>query len=154
MAHRLESARCARIAQEMGLDIVDVRKVILSFFGEIRRTAALLPFDDERRIYGKDMFDEYEVVFNIPYIGRIGTVYSRYLKWRENEAKASEQELKSKYRQAISSEEYDDMARTALAGGNVILPKRQRSSELYNRIWLVRKDGKKMARQVIPKTKK
>lgn len=152
--HKDEILKCERIAQVMGLNSTDVLKAVRSFFGDIRRKAAALPYNDERRIYVKDVFEEQAFVVNIPYIGRIGPVYSRYLKWRENEARTSGQQLRDLVIEEYTAEQMDDLAKKILAGGNVILPKKNKNSELYNRIWIVSKHGKKMARQVLPKKQK
>lgn len=44
----------------------------------------------------------------------------------------------------------ETMAAEALAGRHVSFCKRKKT-ELYNQVWMVGKDGKTLARQVIPK---
>ena len=139
------------IATRLGLDEIDVRKIIRSYFSSIRDYAVRLPFDDRRRIFAKDKFEEFCSVFNLPYIGRIGPVYSRYLKWRRNEAEELSQGARSSYRCRMTQSEIETMAAAILADETPFIPKPRKKSELYDSIWIVRKDGKKLAKQVIKK---
>jgi len=104
------------VADELGLDISAVRLAVSSFFGEIVSGSRALPFNNERKIYTKEKFAEYERAWNIPYIGRIGPVYSRYLKWRGNESKNLIQESRSKYRSRITQDDIEDIAEAILSG--------------------------------------
>ena len=131
-----------------------MHKAVNSFFGSIAKYAASLPFNDERRIYGYDAFEEFVEVVNIPHVGRFGPVYSRYLKWRCNEAKALDQVPRSAYRKRISQDEIENMADEILSGRTPSPLKKKKPTELYNRVWMIGTDGKRMARQVIPKKKR
>lgn len=139
------------VAKELGFEPSDVRRVVHSFFDSITSSARSLPFDDRRKIFSKDAFDSFAFVVQIPRIGRLGPVYSRYLKWRANEAKLTEQVHRSRYRKQYSQNDIENMAAEALLGKAPVLPEKQKGSELYNRVWLVGADGKRLARQVIKK---
>ena len=150
--NRIEDANCLAIAQELDIPVGEVKKVVSSFFGEIVSEARSLPFNNRTRIYTKDKFDELVRVWNIPSIGRIGPAYSRYLKWRGNESKKSEQRLRSDYRSRLTQDDIENIAEEILSGKTPSFNKK-RGNEMYNRVWLVGQDGKKLARQVIPKNK-
>ena len=150
--NRLEEAELKLLSEESGVPVSEVRRVIHSFFDEIIQESRTFPFDSERKIFTKEKFKDYEKVWNIPYIGRIGPVYSRYLKWRGNEAKNNGQLLRSNCRAVISQDEIEHIAEEILSGRAPFLVKKK-NSDLYDRVWLVGKTGKKSARQVLPKTK-
>lgn len=139
------------VAQELNLPVSEVRRAVHSFFGIIIRESRSLPFDNQRKIFTKEKFAEFEGVTNIPCIGRIGPVYSRYLKWRGNEAKNTVQAFRSDYRRAITQDEIEHMAEEILSGKAPSPVTKRKNSDLFNRVWVVGKDGKKSARQVIPK---
>lgn len=143
-----------RIASELGLEVEDVASIVDSFFAIIAGEARSLPFNNHRKIFTKDKFSDYAVVRNIPYIGRLGPAYSRYLKWRGNEARDLSQVPRSSYRSRFSQDEVENIAAEILSGGTPSPLKKKRNSELYERVWLVGQDGKKSARQVIPKDNK
>ena len=143
-----------RIAAELGLSQEDVRIMVESFFAIIAGEARDLPFNNHRKIFTKDKFSEYAVVRNIPYIGRLGPAYSRYLKWRGNESRDLSQVPRSSYRSRLSQNEVENMAAEILSGGAPSPIRKKRNSEFYDRVWLVGQDGKKSARQVIPKDNK
>lgn len=149
--NRTDEVEFRRIADSLGVPVTEVRKAVHSFFGALVSDARRLPFDDARRIYTREKFFEYEFVCNIPCIGRIGPVYSRYLKWRGNEAKSSEQTTRRKCRAEVSQSEIEAMAEEILSGTTPSFKRKTRGSEMFDRIWLVGKDGKRSARQVIPK---
>lgn len=154
MRNRTDEAEFRRIASELGIDSEDVASIVNSFFAVILGEARELPFDNHRKIFTKDKFSEYAVVRNIPYIGRLGPAYSRYLKWRGNESRDLSQVPRSSYRSRLSQNEVENMAAEILSGGTPSPIKKKRTSEFYDRVWLVGQDGKKSARQVIPKKKK
>lgn len=139
-----------KVAIGNNVSVSEVRRAVGSFFSAIVQEADRLPFDNDRKIYRADKFAELVKVHNIPYIGRIGPVYSRYLKWRANEAKALPSARRSDYRKGLTRGEIEDIAETILSGGTPVIEKKK-NSELFNRIWMVGKDGKVSARQVIPK---
>ena len=148
--NRLESAEYRRIANELGVPVTEVRRAVQSFFGIIVKEARSLPLDNERKIFTKDKFKEYECVHNIPSVGRLGPIYSRYLKWRSNEAKVIGQENRSAYRSRRTQDDIEHMAEEILSGRTPSITKRK-NSEMFERVWLVGQDGKRSARQVIPK---
>ena len=122
-----------------------------SFFGIIVREARNLPFDDSTRIYTRERFDDLAKVRNIPSIGRIGPVYSRYLKWRGNEAKNQIQVNRSDCRARIPQSEIEAIAVEAMSGITphpVVKPK---LTESYKRIWMIGRVGKHLASQTIKK---
>ena len=135
----------------MGLPSGEVIKAVTSFFGAIAGYARRLPFDNYRRIYSHDLFGEYVTVWNIPSLGRIGPIYSRYLKWRANEAGKLEQVNRGSFRKGISQDEIETMAAEILSGRTPSPIRKKKGNEMYNRVWLVGKEGKRQARQVIPK---
>lgn len=148
--NRIEDANCLSIAKELNIPVGEVKKAISSFFGDIVREARSLPFSNATRIYTREKFDELARVWNIPSIGRIGPAYSRYLKWRGNESKKIEQKQRSDYRSRLTQDDIEAIAGDVLSGKTPSFEKRK-GNEMYNRVWLVGQDGKKLARQVIPK---
>lgn len=151
--NRLDEEDVESIAEELSVPVTEVRRAIHSFFGIINDAARSLPFDDRRKIFSREKFEEYSAVWNIPSIGRIGPVYSRYLKWRGNEAKRISQDYRSNYRKRITQDDIEHMAGDILSGKTPSPVIKKKGSELYERIWLVGKNKKKLARQVIPKEK-
>jgi len=151
--NRIDEAEFRRIADELGLEPSDVKGAVHSFFETIFRDAKSLPFDNFRKIYSKDKFASFSRVRCIPSIGRIGPVYSRYLKWRANESPNIKQVPRSTYRAGLTQDEVEYIADVALSGGTPSF-ERKKNYDLYQRVWLVGKEGKKLARQVIPKKSK
>ena len=141
------------IAEALNLPLTEVRRAVRSFFGAILKDAAALPYNDERRIYSHELFEEQGTTWNIPSLGRIGPLYSRYLKWRINEAKDSDQVNRRAYRERLTQDEIETIADDIFSGRTPTFPKKKKQSELYDRIWMVGKDGKRTARQAIPKKK-
>ena len=150
--NRIYDEHCRFIAEELCLPVSEVRKAVLSFFDEIVRESKTFPFNSPTRIYTKQKFNELAKVWNIPSIGRIGPVYSRYLKWRGNESKKIETKKRSIYRSGLTQDEVEYIAGEILAGRTPSFTKK-RGNEMYNRVWIVGTDGKRLARQVIPKEK-
>lgn len=151
--NKFDEQEFRRIADAYGLSTVEVRRAVYSFFDVIANEASKLPFDNPHRIYLKDKFDEYVVVRNIPYIGRIGPIYSRYLKWRGNEAKNLNLVSRSRYSNRLTDDDLDYIAGEILAGRKAPKIEKRKGNDMYNRIWLIGKRGKKLAYQVIPKEK-
>ena len=149
--NKIEDADFACIARELGVPVSEVRRAVYSFFGIIVREARNLPFDDSTRIYTRERFDDFVRVRNIPSIGRIGPVYSRYLKWRGNEAKNQTQVNRSDCRVRVSQSEIEDMAVEALSGRTPSPVVKSKLSESYKRIWMIGRVGKRLARQAIRK---
>lgn len=155
MARNLVDEREYRkISEELGVPVDSVRVAVKSFFDTIVSDSRSLPFDNSRKIFTREKFSEYAVIRNIPYLGRIGPVYSRYLKWRANVARDLTQVPRSSYRSRLSQSEVENMAAEILSGRTPSPVKKKKNSELYERVWLVGQDWKKSARQVIPKENK
>lgn len=151
--NKIEEAGFLRLSEEFGIPVSEVARAVKSFFDVIASDAQSLPFDNRKKIYSKPVFEELVKVRNIPYIGRLGPVYSRYLKWRENESKLLPQKPRSGYRKRMTQDDIENIADAVLSGNPVPEIRKRKGSELYERVWLVRQDGKKSARQVIPKEK-
>lgn len=151
MRNRIEEEICKIVAKDCSLNADSVKTIVSSFFGEIEKEARSLPLNNHRKIFTKGKFDEYVNVTNIPYIGRIGPSYTRYLKWRSNVASEIERKRKEDFSSLLSDDEIEDAAQRILSGEKVEI-KKKRATELYKRVWLVGKSGKRQARQVIPKT--
>lgn len=151
--NKIEDADFAAIANEIGVPASEVRRAVYSFFGIIVREARNLPFDDSTRIYTREKFDDLVKVRNIPSIGRIGPVYSRYLKWRGNEAKSQTQVNRSDCRARVSQSEIETMAVEALSGKAPSPVVKKNVSKNYKRIWMIGRVGKKLARQAIQEEK-
>lgn len=149
--NKIEDADFAKIGKDLGIKASEVRRAVYSFFGVIVRESRNLPFDDESRIYTKDKFEQIVSVRNIPFIGRIGPVYSRYLKWRGNVAKNKTQVNRSSCRSRVSQSEIEAMAADILSGKAPTPVVKPKLTESYKRIWMIGRVGKRLARQVIPK---
>lgn len=149
--NRIEKNDCRKISSLLRVSEVEVRKAVCSFFDEIRCYSGTLLLDDSRKIYTKDAFDSLSRVWQIPYVGRLGFSYSRYLAWRKNESKHLLQEKRSSYRLRVPRSEIETMAEDILSGRTPTPLKKRKKSELFHSVWLVGKEGKKLARQVIPK---
>lgn len=141
------------MSDETGIAGHDVLRAVHSYFDSIDDRARRLPLDNPARIYSREAFGRYSFVCNIPYIGRLGMSYSRYLKWRANSAKSVEQENRSRYRTAVTREDIERLASDILEGRCPAKPEKRKGKEFYKRVWLVGADGKRLARQVIKKEK-
>ena len=150
--NRLDEEEFRKIGLELGLDASDVRGAVYSFFDVIFRDAKSLPFNNVSKIYSKNKFTSFAKIRCIPFIGRIGPAYSRYLKWRVNESKIVEQKHRSDYKINLSQEEIEEIAAVALSGRIPVVEKKK-NYDLFQRVWMVGEEGKKLARQVIPKKK-
>lgn len=151
MADRLDNLRYQEVADKLGLDVSDVQRAVFSFFDSIAVRAKKLPFDNPKRIYTAEGFNRLKLVQHIPFIGRIGSVYSRYLIWRSNEIDDTKTALRSSYQSRRKQSEIEDMAAAILSGRTPSIAEKKKKSELYDSVWVVGKDGKKLARQVIKK---
>lgn len=152
MTSRLESYALKELAKEFNLPVDALRCIVHSFFQVIQSDARALPFDTVTKIHKRESFDGMGMVFNIPYLGRLGTSYSRYLKWRENESKHLDQEVRSDRRGRYTSGDIENIAEEILSGGAPSFYRKKKSNELYKRIWIVDGNGKKkLARQAIIK---
>ena len=148
---RLEDADILLVSRNLGVPVEEARRIVHSFFDDIGSRARRLPFADTSRIHKRNSFDKYLFAVNIPYVGRIGPVYSRYLKWLENESGMSGQELRKAHRWRLTKDEVESLAADILSGRTPNIPERKKGNEIYKRIWLVDADRKRLARQVFPK---
>ena len=146
-------ARCRILADRYCLSETEVKKVVDSFFSVLCQDAKALPFDTPRKIYSGDGFQRFVKVRQIPFIGRMGPVYSNYLKWRANESETIDMVPRSSYRRRVTQSDIENTAAAILFGQTPPPLKKRKGKEMYERVWLVGQDGKKSARQVIPKEK-
>lgn len=153
MRNRIESCDFAAVASELGVPVSSVRSVVYSFFDSIAKKASALPFSTATKIYDKKSFDSRVFVCNIPYIGRVGPVYSRYLQWRSNEAKALDSRPRSMVSNGIAPVDIERLAESIIDGTELPEVKRTTVSDRYDRVWVVSESGKRLARQVIIKEK-
>ncbi len=149
--NRKEYERYRELSSRHDVSEEEAKRILASFFSIILGDARSLPFDNPKRIFTKEKFDEYVKVRNIPFIGRIGPVYSNYLKWRANESQQIEMAPRSSYRSRRLQSDIESTAAAILSGETPPPLKKKRGKEMYERVWLVGQDGKKSARQVIPK---
>ena len=95
-------------------------------------------------------------VENIPYIGRIGPVYSRYVKWRASESGELFMVRRSDARKRHFRPMVEKAAEDAINGRKVdvkALKERLPKGE-YEKVWLVGPDGRRRAAgQLIKKEK-
>ena len=138
------------VAKQLGVSVSDVKNIVNSFFDVLVSESRKLPFDNPQKIFSKEAFDRLAVVRQIPFIGRLGPSYSRYLKWRANEAKEIKMVPKHLARKKFTKDEVEAIAEMVLKGEGYAPPERKRNNN-YKRVWLVGQEGKKSARQVIPK---
>ena len=150
-SNRRERARYRTLSEKFGIEESEVRRIVTSFFDVFTVDARSLPFDNPRKIFSKEVFESRTKVRNIPYIGRLGPVYSRYLKWRQNESKELLQRPRSGYRIRMTQDDIENIAEAVLSGNPLPEIRNRKKSEMFERVWMVGKDGKKSARQVIEK---
>lgn len=153
MRNRIESSDFAAVSFELGVPVSVVRSVVYSFFDSVSKKASSLPFSTATKIYDRKAFDKHCFVCNIPYIGRIGPVYSRYLQWRSNEAKSIERKPRCAVSNGITPVDIEKLAESIIDGIELPEVKRTTVSEQYDRVWIVGDSGKRLARQVIIKEK-
>lgn len=152
--NRADEREFLRIAQESGVGYGDVKSAVMSFFDAIYLSVRRYPFNNPKRIYRWDKFKEYERVWNIPYIGRLGPSYKRYLQWRVNESKQFTSALRSDYKTIYTEEEIESLADYALhewKEGDPPVEGKSGKAYPFQRVWLVEKNKRRQARQVIPK---
>lgn len=139
------------IADRFGITPAEVSKIINSFFSPILADVRKLPFDDPHKIYKKDKVEELGFVRLIPFLGRIGVSYNRYLKWRANDSKSIIQKPRKDFKPKVTQEDIEHVAAEIIAGRPAPSVKKKERTDLYDRVWLIGKKGKKLAGQVIPK---
>lgn len=149
--NRIEESRCREIACRLGVPWTEVRRAVRSFFGEMLSYSRSLPFDDPCRIYSTEKFEEYSKVWNIPSVGRLGPVYSRYLRWRGNEARKIIQKRREVCQAILSQDDFEHIAEDVLAGRVPFIPERKKQKDNSKKVWMVDKKGRRLARQVIAK---
>ena len=149
--NRKEYERYRELSLRHDVSEEEVKRILASFFSILFSDARSLPFDNPRRIFSKEKFNEYIKVRNIPFIGRLGPVYSNYLKWRANESQQIEMAPRSSFRKRRTQSDIESTAAAILSGKTPPPLKKRKGNEMYHRVWLVGQDGKKSARQVIPK---
>lgn len=138
---------CKKMAAEEGVSFSEVKKALLSFFDSIVSAANRLPFDRDNRIYSFGAFHEYPYCVNLPYLGRLGPVYSLYIKWRAKESKTQDTVLRSRAKKEHLKPLIEEAAKQALSGNKVdssLLQQRLPSGK-YKTVWLVDKNKKKKA---------
>ncbi len=145
------SSDCRTVSDITGIGYGDVVKAVSSFFCAIDAEARRLPFNTDSKIYSKDAFDTRAFVKSIPSIGRIGTSYSRYLKWRRNESRLKVQERGGRARKRLSQDDIENIAGDILSGKAPRPVHKRKPSEMYKRVWIVSTEGKRLARQIIKK---
>lgn len=149
--NRKEYERYRVVSAKQNVSDDEVKRILESFFSSVLVDSRSLPFDNPRKIFSKDKFEEFIKVRNIPYIGRIGPVYSRYLKWRANVSEQLEMAPRSSYRMGVTQGDIESTAEAILSGMTPPPLRKRKNKEMFERVWLVGQDGKKSARQVIPK---
>lgn len=155
MPSRIEARDYEQVATALGIDKNEVARAVSSFFDVILSDARQLPYDNVHRIYSKGAFDAKAVIRSLPGIGRIGPSYSKYLKWRANEAKDVDMLPRSAFKSGLTPEEIEQVAKEALSGISPDISKRKRTKRSqYRRVWLVGEEHRTTAKQVIPKKKK
>lgn len=152
--NKIENRLIVLVASTVGVPLVEARRAINSFFDLIVLKAKALPFDNECRIYSRQAFGQKGFAINIPYLGRIGPVYSRYLRWRANASKDQLQENRGQYRSRISEDDIEHIAERLLSGRPLPPIKKTKGKDIYKRVWFVDENGKRLARQIIRKEKK
>lgn len=151
---RTDRKRCIAIAEASALPQREIEKAVESYFDSIVEKTKALPFDTPKRIYSRAAFARCSFVVNIPYIGRIGPVYSRYLKWRSSESNEVDMVMRKDAKSDHLKPLIEKATIDALSGMKVDaaslrsrIPKGR-----YSRVWYMNPDGtKRAARQVIKK---
>lgn len=149
---RPNSDLCKKIAESEGVSLREVRKAVSSYFDSVVSIVRRLPYDSPRKIYSRGAFLSNSPVVNIPYIGRIGPVYSLYLKWRKSESRNYDKVPREHVRKINARPIIEEQAKLALAGEkvNLKLLKERIPRGKYGKVWLIDSDGKrKAAKQLI-----
>lgn len=149
--NRFEYERYRILSERYGVAEQEVKRIVASFFDAVASEAGRLPFNTPKKIFSKEAFVSYTKVTHLPFIGRIGPVYSRYLKWRANEAQELGMVPRSAYRRRMTQSDIEATAAAILSGQVPPELRKRKGKELFERVWLVGQEKKKSARQVIPK---
>lgn len=139
------------IASKYGIEISESKRIVNSFFEILQLEARALPFDDDTRIYTREKFGELVSVYQIPFVGRLGPVYSKYLSWRKNDVDAIEQMGRNVFRKVTLKEKAEMLAKQILSGNTVSGCSFKEFNRIakHKRVWMVGVNGKKLANQVI-----
>lgn len=151
---RPDSSWCKAYANENGLSEVEVQKAIVSFFDDIVVCTRKLPFNNIKRIYTADAVADKACVYNIPYIGRLGPIYSKYISWRRDVSEEYDMVLREDVRDIHLKERIEELAELALSGHRVTrdMLKDPIPSGLYHKVWIIDKEGRrKAAKQLFKK---
>lgn len=146
-----DEAWCRSYADDSGISVVEIQKAIGSFFDDMLMKIRRLPFNDVRRIYSPAAVEERAPVFNIPFLGRIGPVYSSYLKWRKEEALKEEMELRETVKARYRDERVEEALKLAKEGHKItnVFLREGIPSGKYKKVWYIDKGGKRrVAKQV------
>lgn len=150
-----DSEWCKSYANGCGLSDAEVAKAVLSYFDDIVYGVRKLPFADFRRIYTADAVASLAPVYNIPFIGRIGPIYSQYTKWRAEDAAELDRVQRKDVRAKHLAERIEEAAVLAMSGHKVS-PSMLRNpvpAGEYHRVWLIDANGRRRAaRQLFKKT--
>ena len=131
---RKEYVRYRDLSSRFGLAEEEVKRIVASFFSIVFTDARSLPFDNPKRIFSKEKFDEYVKVRHIPSIGRIGPVYSNYLKWRANESQQIDMAPRSLYRRRRTQSDIESIAAALLSGQAPPPMGKKKGNEMYHRV--------------------
>lgn len=126
-------------ARGCGVTAADARRMVDSYFGAFLSVVRKLPLNTPYRIYTREAFTGFVRVLQIPSVGRIGTVYSRYLRWRSNEA--AELAAGGGLQAMGPRGARENAAAEGTAGGGPPF------SVAGTRIWVIGADGRRLARQ-------
>lgn len=127
-------------ASACAVPMADARRIVDSYFGAFLAEMKSMPLDTPYRIYRRDAFEgRFSRVLSIPSVGRLGPVYSRYLKWRRN-AMEDTAALAAGSAYAVRGEVKD----AAAAGTGTVAG---RPSPSARRIWVIGLEGRRLARQ-------
>lgn len=151
---KIDCSECEKIAREENIPLSVVKNIITSYFDSMVIAAKALQYNNKQRLYTKKAFLENAFVINIPFIGRIGPVYSCYIKWRKQLSKNLEQIKKSALKRFHYGKYLEEEARHALNGEkvNIELFGRPNAKDGYCRVWIIKENDKKVsARQIIVK---
>ena len=145
---------CRQYARAEGVSEVEVRKAVISYFDEIIKNVRRLPFNNARRIYTYEAVNVLAPVFNLPGIGRIGPVYSAYLKWRREEARELDMDRRTIVKKRFLDERIEEATQLAMAGCRVHKDylRDPMPRGMYSKVWIIDKNGRRRAaKQVIKK---
>ena len=137
---------CRAYARANGLSETEVQKAVVSFFDDIVVSTRKLPFNNLKRIYTADALEDKAGVYNIPYIGRLGPMYSLYVKWRGEVAEEYDMVLREDVRDIHLAERIEELAELALSGHKVT------RDMMKDKVWIIDKEGRrKAAKQLFKK---